>query len=40
VGIAAGFVLGRGPAAKPATVIESSQQGGTQLRLERNLPQR
>ena len=39
IGVAAGYVLGRGPSVKaPSAPIESSSNGGTQLRLERNLP--
>jgi hypothetical protein len=39
VGVAAGYFIGRSPSAKPPSApIESSTQGGTQLRLERNLP--
>jgi hypothetical protein len=41
VGAAGGYLLGRGPLAKsPSAQIDATKQGGTQLRLERNLPQR
>lgn len=41
VGVVAGYLLGHDPSSKsPTSVIESSGQGGTQLKLERNLPQR
>jgi hypothetical protein len=41
VGVAAGYFLGRSPAsAPPKAVIQSSQNGGTQLKLERDLLKR
>ena len=39
VGIAGGYLLARAPGKAPSAVIESSKEGGTQLKLERNLPQ-
>jgi hypothetical protein len=41
VGVAAGYMWGHSPSQKaPSAVIEKSGQGGTQLKLERSLPQR